>query len=86
MRCLRVDRHGLVWSGSDERVLGMTPIEDLPLPMGSYLLSIRSSDGTELPYPVYISRSRVWDSGPSPVMLIIPDIAWVIRSKPPRSA
>ena len=24
--------------------------------------------------------------GPSPVMLMMPDMAWVIRSKPPRSA
>jgi serine/threonine-protein kinase len=42
------------------RSLGRTPIENEPLSMGSYLVTLRKEGYREVRYPVYISRNRDW--------------------------
>jgi len=42
------------------RELGRTPVEDEPLPMGSYLLRIRGEGTAEVSYPVHIDRRQRW--------------------------
>ncbi len=44
-----------------QRSLGMTPLVEVPLPMGSYLLVLRAEDGVEVRYPVWIRRQEHWD-------------------------
>ncbi len=44
--------------------LGATPIVDLPLAMGSYLLVIRAPGRVEVRYPVCIERRGVWHGTP----------------------
>ena len=42
-------------------VLGKTPIEKYPLPMGSYLVIFRKKGYHEVRYPVFIGRQEHWD-------------------------
>ncbi len=57
------------------RSLGSTPILDVRLPMGSYLLVIHAPGHEEVRYPVLIARERRWNgvppggSAPAAVML-----------------
>ena len=46
------------------RALGRTPLIDLSLPMGSYLLVIRAPGRHEVRYPVHITRNAHWDGVP----------------------
>ncbi|MBW1877258.1 MAG: SUMF1/EgtB/PvdO family nonheme iron enzyme [Deltaproteobacteria bacterium] len=60
-----------------ERVggLGRTPVSEVPLPAGSYLLRVRAAGRNEISYPVRIEREKHWDgvppggSAPLPVYL-----------------
>lgn len=58
-----------------ERSLGQTPIVDLPLPMGSFLLALRREGYEEVRYPVHIGRGERWggvapgEVAPRPVSL-----------------
>ncbi len=63
----RFDRRGLVWTRTDARELGPTPIEGLPLEMGSYLITLSSPGRPDTSYPVFIDRGRRWDSGVVPL-------------------
>jgi len=45
-----------------ERDLGPTPIVDLPLAMGSYLVTLELPGHHRVRYPVFIDRGRVWDT------------------------
>jgi serine/threonine-protein kinase len=47
-----------------QRVLGQTPLGDVALPMGSYLLEIRSPGHHPVSYPVQIGRGVHWDGVP----------------------
>ncbi len=57
------------------RMLGRTPLHEVPLPMGSYLLRIRAPGRLEVVYPVQIGREEHWDgvppggSDPTPIIL-----------------
>jgi len=57
----RYEEHNrrLVWVA--ERVLGKTPLVDIPVPMGSYLLVIRAPGRVPVRYPVHIRRQEHWD-------------------------
>jgi eukaryotic-like serine/threonine-protein kinase len=58
-----------------EGSLGRTPLVDVPLPMGSYLVVLRHPDRAEVRYPVSIGRGERWDGvrpterGPHPIRL-----------------
>jgi serine/threonine-protein kinase len=67
--CRRFERRGLVWPLVEDRILGVTPLEDVPLAMGSYLLTLKLPGRSDTLYPVYIPRCRKWTSGPDPVPL-----------------
>jgi serine/threonine-protein kinase len=67
--CAVFARRGLVWPLEDERVLGTTPLVQVPLEMGSYLLTIRSPGKRDTLYPVRIAREQHWTSGDAPVTL-----------------
>ncbi len=53
------DRNGILVPG-EPRILGRTPLEAIPLPMGSYLCRLRLAGHHEARYPVWISRNRAW--------------------------
>jgi serine/threonine-protein kinase len=68
--CERYDTGApLAWPLVERRVLGRTPLEQVPLERGSYLLTIRSPGKRDTRYPVFIPRGRRWDSGLEPVPL-----------------
>ena len=68
--CERYDTSAdLDWPLVERRVLGRTPLVELPLEQGSYLLTLRSAGKRDTRYPVFISRGRHWDSGGAPVRL-----------------
>jgi formylglycine-generating enzyme required for sulfatase activity/tRNA A-37 threonylcarbamoyl transferase component Bud32 len=68
--CERYDtRAPFVWPLVERRVLGTTPLLQLPLEQGSYLLTLRSPGKRDTRYPVFIPRGRHWDSGEAPVPL-----------------
>ena len=48
-----------------ERELGVTPLDRIPLPPGSYLIQLRAEGREEVRYPVYINRLEHW-SGVAP--------------------
>lgn len=62
-----------------ERDLGLTPLIDQPVPMGSYLCVLRAPGRAEVRYPVFIGRQEHWHScppgqdEPEPVVLPRPD-------------
>jgi len=43
-----------------ERSLGVTPLREVPLPIGSYLCVIQSEGRPDIRYPVLIERQRDW--------------------------
>ncbi len=47
-----------------DRSLGVTPLREVPLPMGSYLCLIRHSQCDDVRYPVEITRNGHWDGVP----------------------
>lgn len=61
--CQRVRREGVVWSLGEPSVLGTTPLE-VPLPMGSWLLTLRKDGFADVRYPVFLRRAQVWDGPP----------------------
>ena len=65
----RFDPRGLVWPRVERRVLGTTPLEGVPVEMGSYVITLSMPGRRDTTYPVYIDRGRHWDSGPDPVPL-----------------
>jgi len=67
--CERFERRGYVWPLVERRVLGVTPLEAVPLAMGSYRLTLRSPGKRDTTYPVQITRRRHWNSGATPVPL-----------------
>ena len=70
VHCERFEQRGLVWERVEGRSLGSTPLVGLPLEMGSYLLTLRAPGRRDTRYPVFISRNRHWDSGPTAVPLL----------------
>ncbi|MCO4745125.1 MAG: SUMF1/EgtB/PvdO family nonheme iron enzyme [Proteobacteria bacterium] len=44
-----------------ERTLGTTPLDEVPVAMGSYLLEIRAKGREVVRYPVQIGRGQHWD-------------------------
>ena len=71
--CRRVEQQGLVWKLGRPRVLGRTPIVDLPMAMGSYVLTLTAQGRLASTYPVQIHRRSSWNGGTSPVRLLTPD-------------
>ena len=51
---------GFVLVERNERKLGMTPLAETPLPMGSYLVVLRHEGYPDTRYPVFISRNAEW--------------------------
>ena len=61
--CERLDRSGVIWPRTDRRALGHTPLDAVPLEMGSYVLTLRATGYRDTVYPVHITRGRHWDGG-----------------------
>jgi serine/threonine-protein kinase len=59
----------------EERLLGVTPLVEVPLPPGSYLCRIAMGGRADVLYPVMLPRAGAWDgvppggAGPEPVYL-----------------
>ncbi len=54
-----VEEGGLLVA-SEERPLGETPLDSVPVPMGSYLCVLRRAGFRDTRYPVHITRNRHW--------------------------
>ena len=58
------------------RELGRTPLRDVPITKGSYLLKVRAPGYHELTYPVFVGRGEHWsgvapgEKGPRPIRLL----------------
>jgi serine/threonine-protein kinase len=64
----RFQEHNRRLVATPERVLGRTPLVDIPLPMGSYLCVIRHPERIAVRYPVSVGRGERWEA-PTPVPL-----------------
>jgi eukaryotic-like serine/threonine-protein kinase len=69
----RFDRVDPVWSLGEPRSLGRTPLRDVRLERGSWLLELRHPDFAVARYPVELPRGGSWDSGERPVPLYTAD-------------
>jgi serine/threonine protein kinase/formylglycine-generating enzyme required for sulfatase activity len=54
-----VERNGVLVP-EEERFLGVTPLEPVTLPMGSYLCVLAKRGYRDMRYPVHITRNRAW--------------------------
>jgi formylglycine-generating enzyme required for sulfatase activity len=54
-----VERDGVL-EPTDERFLGVTPLDPVTLPMGSYLCVLSLRGFQDVRYPVHITRNRAW--------------------------
>ncbi len=66
----RFDVGGLVWNLVEERPLGFTPLVEVPLDPGSWLLTVRAPGRAPMRYPVHLPRGHHWDSGSAPLPLL----------------
>jgi eukaryotic-like serine/threonine-protein kinase len=64
-----VDRRGLIWTLGSSQRLGSTPLDDVPLAAGSWLLTLAADGHEDVVYPVFLEREGHWDSGDEPVFL-----------------
>ncbi len=59
-----------------ERVLGVTPLRGVTLPMGSYLLEVHHPERVAVRYPVVMGRGTHWDGvppgGEAPLPIVLP--------------
>jgi serine/threonine-protein kinase len=56
----------------EERVLGRTPLREVPLPMGSWVLTLSAPGRAPVTYPVHIARQQSWDDTPPDGMHPVP--------------
>jgi len=64
-----VRQQGLIWGSGQPIELGVTPLERIPLEMGSWILEVSAPGRRPITYPVFIGRSQHWFSGSVPVTL-----------------
>lgn len=75
----RFDQGARRWLLRDQQGLGASPVEDVELPMGSYLLELSAPGRALVRYPVHIGREQGWDGAPpgsddpAPVYLPAPE-------------
>jgi eukaryotic-like serine/threonine-protein kinase len=74
--CRRYRTDELIWTTEQPTRLGTTPLDQVSLPMGSYLLTLRLQGHGDVRYPVHISRGEDWQGG-APVRLL--RRAWIGR-------
>ena len=58
--CERFEPNGLIHRLVERRMLGTTPLREVPLEMGSYLLQLRAPGRAVVRYPVHITRGLHW--------------------------
>jgi serine/threonine-protein kinase len=61
--CERFVSNGLLLEPRERASLGHTPLTGVPLPMGSYLLTLCHPGRRDTRYPVHITRCRHWEAG-----------------------
>ena len=62
--CQRVRREGVTWTLADPVYLGTTPLDRVPLAMGSYVMTLRHPDFRDVTYPVFIRHAEHWEGPP----------------------
>jgi serine/threonine-protein kinase len=65
----RIDRREVTWNAGEEEYLGLTPLEGLPLPVGSYRIRLVHGGKRDTVYPARIRRGGHWTSGDRPIPL-----------------
>ncbi len=60
--CRRYRTDELIWTTEPPERLGTTPLKGVPLPMGSYLLTLRGPGFRDVRYPVHIARGEDWEA------------------------
>jgi|GEM_PF-677987 len=66
--CQRFSTDGIVWGLSEPEVLGTTPLQAVPLAMGSYRLTLERPGFAPVTYPVFIRRAEHWEAQPVPLL------------------
>lgn len=61
--CERLSSNGLLLQATEMKSLGHTPLSNVELAMGSYVLTLRSPGRRDTVYPIHITRCRRWDGG-----------------------
>ena len=69
----RFDQRGLLWPLSAPEPGRRTPLDELELDMGSYLLRLRREGFVDVVYPVLVERNRGWHTGKRPLPLLRAD-------------
>jgi len=59
----RLDRDGLTYVPGPPVALGATPLRDVPMDMGSYVLTLSHPEHEDIVYPVEIGRLGHWSPG-----------------------
>jgi len=57
----------LIWTPGPAQPLGQTPLSAVPLPMGSWILTVRKPGFRDTTYPVHIRRGAHWEGGSIPL-------------------
>lgn len=65
----RVDRRDVTWTVGEEEYLGLTPLEGVPLAVGSWRIRVVHGGKRDTTYPVRIRRGGHWTSGADPIPL-----------------
>lgn len=63
----QVDTSRIPWAPGDPKPLGVTPLESVPLGMGSWLLTLEAPGREAVDYPVLIERCGHWEGPPVPL-------------------
>ena len=64
-----IEHEPVVWTMGRASLLGRTPLENVPLEMGSYRLILRAPGKRDTVYPVQINRGHSW-CAPEPIPLL----------------
>jgi serine/threonine-protein kinase len=65
----RIDRRGVTWTLGEEDYLGLTPLEGVSLPVGSYRIRLVRGGKRDTIYPVRLRRGGHWTSGDAKIPL-----------------
>ena len=62
-------QEGLVWALGEPEDLGTTPLKDVPVNAGSYVLTLEHEETAPTTLPVHVLRGALWTTGTEPIPL-----------------
>ena len=64
-----IDQREILWTAENEEYLGLTPLQGVPLAVGSYRIRLVYGGKRDTIYPVRVKRGTHWTSGDAPIPL-----------------